>query len=156
MVKEIKMLDFEQFKTKNAELIKLELNVKNQIAKEKGRAQITVNDLYKSYVEHTKLFNKQLKMANEGDADAQYIVGNFFTNSAEWDQSDPVLGFEYYEMGSKNGNKFASLKVGLSYLDGIYGQEIDLQKAKDFFTLAKQQGLNDADEYIKEANNRTC
>jgi len=62
-------------------------------------------------------FKKALPKAEQGDAKAQYAVGEMF-QKGKGTVKDAAKAFKWYSKAAQKGNKKAAYKVGRAYLDG--------------------------------------
>lgn len=94
---------------------------------------------------YDKVHEKYLKSAEEGDAEAQYKLGEFY-NFAEMDREN---SFNWFYKSAVNGNPKAQLSVGTSYIWG-YGVEIDYETGMKWIKKSAEQGYDDAQYVLAE------
>lgn len=89
------------------------------------------------------------KAANGGDADAQNIVGNLFSNkNFGWYNLDNA--FKYYHMAAAQNHLYGMFNYGLCYVTGD-GCNIDILQANEWIGKAAEAGCVEAQEWL--ANN---
>lgn len=89
------------------------------------------------------------KAANGGDADAQNIVGNLFSNkNFGWYNLDNA--FKYYQMAAAQNHLYGMFNYGLCYVTGD-GCNIDILQANEWIGKAAEAGCVEAQEWL--ANN---
>ena len=59
---------------------------------------------------HQRIFNVYLEQAEQGDANAQFIVASFYENG-NWVAKDPGQAYSWYEKAAKAGHPLAQRKV---------------------------------------------
>lgn len=64
-------------------------------------------------------------------------------------EGDPIRAARYYRDAATLGHPGAQLNLGVMYLHG-YGVGQDSQKARELLTKAKQAGLSQADEHLRQ------
>lgn len=79
------------------------------------------------------------KLANEGDASAQNILGMMYDNGYGVSQ-DYQKAFYWYSKAADNGVASAQYNLGLMYKNG-YGVVQDFQKAFAWYSRAANQGV---------------
>jgi TPR repeat protein len=95
-----------------------------------------------NYKKADKLFKKA---ANQGNADAQYKLGDMYYDckGVETDYPDYQKAFYWYKKAANQGNAKAQYKLGNMYYGGK-GVEKDYQKAIYWYKKAANQGNADA------------
>jgi TPR repeat protein len=76
--------------------------------------------------------------AEEGDADAQFRLGNCYYRGLEVEQNIQEA-LSWYNRAALSGYAPAQNAIGLAYETGDFGAE-DLKTAKKFYTMAANQG----------------
>lgn len=89
---------------------------------------------YKNYQEAAKWYRNA---ADQGDAEAQYMIGVMYHKGCGLEHSDK-LAARWYKKAADQGHVIAQNDLGLFYLDGI-GVEQDYEKAVEMLTLAANQ-----------------
>jgi TPR repeat protein len=82
------------------------------------------------------------KAAHEGDAEAQFEAGNFFTSksvSSQKESGDNRRAFAWYRKAAMQGHANAQYRLALAYADGV-GVRADSIQAADSFKKAAEQG----------------
>jgi len=103
------------------------------ICKEMNIDKESAEDMvYGDYLSDVKIFNDQLQKANEGDADAQYIVGTFFSSSScDARHEDIESAIEYYRRGAEQNQPFAALQLCIAL------RKKDPESAKRYYKIYK-------------------
>jgi TPR repeat protein len=89
--------------------------------------------------------------AEQGDADAQYLLGNMYLNG-QGAKQDCAKAKEYFELAAEQGNAGAQSNLGTMYSDGR-GVKQDYAKAKEYFELAAEQGHASAQHNLEILKN---
>ena len=86
------------------------------------------------------------KVADRGNAEALYELGNFYTgnNGRSGIAKDENLGIQYYEQAANNGHAGAMFELGKLYNFGSN----DFSKAKTWYKKAGNAGYYDAYSYL--------
>jgi hypothetical protein len=91
-------------------------------------------------------FKKALPKAEQGDAKAQYTVGEMY-EKGKGAVRDAQKAFEWYSKSAEQGNKKAAYKLGRAYLDGK-GVSKNNRKALSWFKKAADQKYVRAEYYL--------
>lgn len=91
-------------------------------------------------------FKKALPKAEQGNAKAQYNVGEMF-EKGKGAERDSKKSFSWYSKSAEQGNKKAAYKVGLAYLKGI-GVNKNFQKAHKWFKKSADKKYVRAQYYL--------
>lgn len=87
------------------------------------------------------------------DMYAHYYLGKIFLNSDKKNPCySPKKGIAYLEQSAKEGNSFAELALGITYLQGKEVRR-DIKKGKDWLKQAKEHGNVYAGEILKNMRN---
>lgn len=95
--------------------------------------------------------------AEAGNAFAQCEYGQQLCNgvdgSADHEDGDDEAGFPWILKSGENGNVFGLHRMTYAYIDGSYGQEVDLEKAQECFKkiIEEKDSENWPDEMIVRA-----
>ena len=99
-----------------------------------------------NYTNAAKLFQKV------DDVYSHYYLGKIYLDESKGNPLyNPKKGLMYLKQASSEGNTFASMAIGLSYLRGE-GVKRDVKTAKDWLNLASGQGNEYASEILKKIN----
>ena len=99
-----------------------------------------------NYMNAAKLFQKV------DDVYSHYYLGKIYLDESKGNPLyNPKKGLMYLKQASSEGNTFASMAIGLSYLRGE-GVKRDVKTAKDWLNLASGQGNEYASEILKKIN----
>ncbi len=91
---------------------------------------------------HRFLFEEMLKLATEGQPEAEYHVGMFFNNGIGT-PADPAAAFEWFEKAAAGGDPLGSYKLGCYYAGQFPGVvELDPDKALKYKLVAAEQGYD--------------
>ena len=83
---------------------------------------------------------------------SHYYLGKIYLDESKGNPLyNPKKGLMYLKQASSEGNTFASMAIGLSYLRGE-GVKRDVKTAKDWLNLASGQGNEYASEILKKIN----
>lgn len=96
---------------------------------------------------YSTAFSQYIKKANEGDTQAQNIIGNLYLLGLGVEENKH-LAARWYLKAALKGNVQAQINLGQSYLNG-QGLPRRPLKAMGWFHLARQAGSKRADEHIK-------
>lgn len=91
-------------------------------------------------------FKKALPKAEQGDASAQYAVGEMF-QKGKGTVKDPAKAFEWFSKAAAQGDKKAAYKVGRAYLDGK-GVSKNYKNAHSWFMKAADKKYVRAEYYL--------
>ncbi len=84
------------------------------------------------------LYPQLLQLANDGDAEAQNIMGNYYSNGYFVDK-DKKQAFEWYTKSAEQGYASAQYNLGCCYELG-QGVAQDYAKAVEWYTKSAEQG----------------
>lgn len=99
-----------------------------------------------NYINAAKLFQKV------DDVYSHYYLGKIYLDESKGNPLyNPQKGLKYLRQASSEGNTFASMEIGLSYLRGK-GVTRDVKAAKDWLNQAREQGNEYASEILKKIN----
>ena len=84
-------------------------------------------------------FNQTQRLANQGDAMAQYNLGLMYYYSKEGVRQDYAKACEWYLKAANQGNTNAQYSLGVMYNDGK-GVRQDYNKAREWYLRAASQG----------------
>ena len=87
-------------------------------------------------------FNQTQRLANQGDADAQYMLGLMYAKG-EGVPQDYAKARQWFEKAANQGNADAQYGIGWMYYEGE-GVPQDYAKARQWFEKAANQGSSDA------------
>ena len=91
------------------------------------------------------------KAADGGDADAQNILGNYYSSVERTEEElDLERAFNYYQKSAAQGHVYGTLNLGLCYASG-YGCVKNMEKAFELITVAAEKDCSEAQEWL--ANN---
>ena len=100
-------------------------------------------------------FEILLKLAEEGDAEAQNELGDCYYYGKKVGENRD-LAFMWYMMAAKQGNPEAQFNVGWCYARGK-GTEVDNEKAVEWYKKSAEQGNADAQHYLSQLSiNNSC
>ena len=90
------------------------------------------------FIKYSQDFLEQMRLAEQGDADAQYKLGKcyYYGRTVAKDYEKAV---EWYTKSAKQGNVRAQSNLGFCYNKG-WGVEKDCEKAVEWYTKAAEQG----------------
>lgn len=91
-------------------------------------------------------FSQTQRLANQGDAVAQYDLGSLYIEGKDVRQDD-TKAIEWFEKSANQGNANAQRALGFSYYTGKRLPQ-DYTKAKYFFEKAASQGEVNAQYYL--------
>ncbi|MBD0404995.1 caspase family protein [Flammeovirga sp. EKP202] len=114
---------------------------KDHRSKEMDRLLATADSLYYKG-EYKKTFEIYLKVASEGDPEAQYGIG-FFYEAGSGVPRDFAKALEWYLKAAQNNNENANFSIGNLYYHGR-GVTQDYKKALEWYTKAALYGNSDA------------
>ncbi|HEB94260.1 MAG TPA: sel1 repeat family protein [Gammaproteobacteria bacterium] len=83
-------------------------------------------------------FHAELVKAEQGDAKAQYAIGEMY-EKGRGVEKDPRQAFSWYSKATQQGNMRAEYKLGMAYLNGI-GIRKNYRKAHDWLNKSSNQG----------------
>ncbi len=83
-------------------------------------------------------FHAELIKAEQGDAKAQYAIGEMYEKGRGVER-DPRLAFSWYSKATQQGNIKAEYKLGVAYLNGT-GIRKNYRKAHDWLNKSSNQG----------------
>ncbi len=89
--------------------------------------------------EEDKDFDRCLKAAEQGDAEAQFILGKKYFDGDEAGQ-DQQKALDWYSKAAERGHAKAQFELGDMYWKGEYVEK-DLKKAFEWYLKAAKQGL---------------
>jgi TPR repeat protein len=81
------------------------------------------------------------EVANEGNAEAQIYMGDWYLSEANL-SPQPKLASEWYFRAAQQNNPDAQIKLGLNYRDGI-GVQQSLSRATYWFEVAGERGSSE-------------
>jgi len=84
-----------------------------------------------------------LTKARAGDAEAQLELGNLYFYGNDKTPKAYPRAISWYRKALKNGNKAAAFNLAICY-DAPYGVKRDLEKAKEFYLIAIENGVKPA------------
>ena len=87
-------------------------------------------------------FDYFTKSANSNNAEAQYILGYFYTGGIGT-KRDLKQSLKWYEKASLNGHTNAQINLGFMYIAG-HGTKVDYSKAAYWIKMAKDQNAPEA------------
>lgn len=88
------------------------------------------------------LFDEMLKLATEGQPEAEYHVGMFFNNGIGT-PADPNQAFEWFKKSADAGDPLGSYKLGCYYAGQFAGVvDIDRELALKYKLVAAEQGYD--------------
>jgi TPR repeat protein len=125
---------------------------------DKGEDNLTAGVTYKPYdYKTTGDYDSLLVKANQGDAEAQLLIGHAYEKGGflfgRDIEQDYVLANKYYRMSAEQGNTEAMFQLGATYT-GCYdeeGEEIianDNNEVVKWITLAAKNGHINAQNYL--------
>jgi TPR repeat protein len=82
--------------------------------------------------------------AEQGKADAQYMLGNCYKYGFSGVVKDGQKAMQWYHLAAEQGHADAQFKLGDCYKNGFSGVVEDEQKAMQWYHLAAEQGHADA------------
>lgn len=87
--------------------------------------------------------------ANEGNAQAQYIIGDIYLTGRYNSRIDPLQAAYYFNLGAKQNNEFALVALGKLYFEGnkAAGTKQNYKQAKNYFDRAVNLYSNKEAEY---------
>ena len=103
-----------------------------------SRARFIVNDINK--------FEKILREAEQGDADAQYQIAESYSEG-ETIQKNNTEAVKWYRKAAEQGHILSQYKLGVCYRYGT-GCETDIEEAKKWLKKASMQGNKNASNYL--------
>ena len=95
-------------------------------------------------------FKLWLPLAEQGDADAQFNLGNMYDNGQGIKQ-DYFEAVKWYRQAAEQGHAKAQFNLGLMYEKGR-GARQDKEQAKEWFGKACDNGDQDGCEYYGKLN----
>ena len=82
------------------------------------------------------------KRAEEGDAEALYILGDIYVNDADGDERTQMKGFFCFEKAALSGYALAQLSLAVCYEMGLCPEGVcDEEKALHWYEKAAEQGV---------------
>lgn len=99
-------------------------------------------DAVDSKVKETPL-QREIRLAEEGNLDAQLVLGYVYLYGENGVQQDFDKAFHYYELAAAQNDSVALNNLGSLYFNGI-GTAVDYRKATELFAQAAQNGSDDA------------
>jgi len=97
----------------------------------------------KDFVTAEKLYRR---LAEQGNADAQWVLGRNYQYGAGVDQ-DSKEALKWYRLAAEQGNANAQLNLALMFHDGL-GVPGDIKEAVIWYRLSAQQGNPDAQLHL--------
>ncbi len=94
------------------------------------------------------LYPQLLQLATDGDAEAQSIIGNYYSNGYFVDK-DKKQAFEWYTKSAEQGNAIAQYNLGVCYYNG-QGVAQDYTKAVEWYKKSAEQGHEHAKYMLAE------
>lgn len=95
-----------------------------------------------SYGTEQDEFQRTFELAQNGDAEAQYIIGLMYKDG-KGVQKDIKKAAEWFEKAAAQGNADSQNHIGIMYYLG-YGVQKDIKKAIEWFEKAAVQGHSNA------------
>jgi len=92
-------------------------------------------------------FDEALELANEGNAEAQFQIGEAFAYGIEVEEDYPK-SIIWYEQAAASGSSEAMSRLGHRYWRGIGGVRKDLRAAINWFEKASQLGDDFTSLYV--------
>ena len=106
----------------------------------------TKNDL-NSVSDDKKLdFDKCLEAAEQGDAEAQYMVGKCYL-TGEGTEKNKIIAFRWFKKSAEQGHAKAQYETGRCYLEGK-GTEVE---SLEWYKKAAEQGYAEAQYKVGNA-----
>ena len=93
-------------------------------------------------------YKKQLPLAQSGDAEAQYDVGEMY-EKGNGVAKDPRAAFNWFRQSAEQGHTKAAYKLGYAYLEGN-GINEDFEKARHWLTIAANKDYARAQYYLAQ------
>lgn len=100
-------------------------------------AQIAMSAICKQQNNETESVEWLEKVAQQGDADAQYQMGLMYFSGACGVAKDENKAFEYFKQAADNGSRFAAIRLSYMFREGI-GTSKDHGKAVEYMKKAKK------------------
>ena len=97
-------------------------------------------------------FNQTQRLANQGDAEAQFDLGIMYS-TGEGVRQDSTKAFEWYQKSANQGDAIAQHYLGLMYKYGT-GVEQNIITAKEWFGKSCDNGDQDGCDEYREVNQR--
>ncbi len=95
-------------------------------------------------------FEKKRKSAEEGDPEAQYLLGKYYENGSEEIQKDLTEALKWYRKSAEQGNAEAQYNLGMLFYAEVKDIEQDYKKAAKWIKKAAEQGISNAQNTIGE------
>ena len=83
--------------------------------------------------------NYYMRLANEGDRVAQYIIGVMYSNDTVYSEANMEKSFEYISLSAQQGYPPAYIELGILYYDGEYVEK-NRKTAVEWFQKAADAG----------------
>ena len=96
-------------------------------------------------------FKFLLPLAEQGNAQAQLMLGNMYANGLGVKQDD-VEAVKWYRKAAEQGYADAQAMLGFSYLLGQSGVQVNKSLAKEWFGKACDNGYQEGCEYYGKLN----
>ena len=104
-------------------------------------AKLLLAEMYEKGLYKDKSYPKALELyieaSNQGNSRATYMIGNYAENKLYDDKEQfgeyDETAIQNYSKASEEGNSDAYAKLGLIYEKGLLNQNIDLQKAEEYY-----------------------
>lgn len=103
---------------------------------------------------YEKTMQKLIKMAADGDNEAQFTLGNYYQYGFDIDETgkrwninfahNPQFAEHWYKLAAEQGNSRALLELGEKYIDKDSGFTYDLEKGEQYLIEAANSGMSSA------------
>lgn len=100
---------------------------------------VVVNSIANIYKSSDYYLNKQKNLAEQGDANAQYELGEMYYHGKSLPKNN-ALALEWLEKSAKQNNLYAQHLLGSMYYLG-HGVTQDFEKALQYFYQSASQGI---------------
>jgi len=113
-------------------------------------------DVEKGKTWNTKAFERLKVLAEQGDVDAQYALGNIYFSkigagiTKTEDAYDREKSFQWYLRAAEQGHPYAQYEVANAYANGgkAYAVEKDKAQAIEWYKKAANQGVSEAQNML--------
>jgi TPR repeat protein len=98
---------------------------------------------------HPDKFSLYIKLAEEGNAIAQYMIGSLYLEGQDIPQ-DIKEGLKWLQKSADQNNDHAQCYLGAIYLQGLFGIDANPQTAIHWLQLASEQSNDNATKYLAD------
>lgn len=94
-----------------------------------------------------------IKLADEGDVEAQEKAGTAYMKGINGVEKNLFEALKYFELAANNGSAMANYQMGKAYEKGN-GVNYDIEKAKEYYKKSADMGYINAVNTLKQLENK--